>query len=113
MYSEIICNGERIITDDPEAYGEYELVCTHEELPSDTLEAMASPEHVAKMHALKTLESAIILSGFPLQHGILKREADALGISLQSLAEQVAAKADEQIQFELARRVYKVNNLEE
>lgn len=63
--------------------------------------------HVAKMHTLKALEAAVILSGVPLTQGVLVEEAAALGLELTELAQLVAEKARAERELEVARRVYK------
>jgi hypothetical protein len=68
---------------------------------------MAPPEHIASVHAQKALEAAIILSGVTLTHGLLAAEAEALGIKIEDLAEQVAAKRRQERELEVARRLAK------
>lgn len=63
--------------------------------------------HIDRMHALKQLEASVILSGYELTHGVLAREAVALGIVLVDLAQSVLDQCEEDIAIEIARRVEK------
>lgn len=70
---------------------------------------LASPEHLASVHIQKAIEAALIASGYRLTAGLLAAEAEALGIGLEALAEQVLAKRKDERSFEVERRQRKVS----
>lgn len=49
----------------------------------------AGREHIRMIRLIKAAEAAVILSGVPLTEGILFREAQAIGVPLPQLAQQV------------------------
>lgn len=67
----------------------------------------ADPEAVKRAHAVKAAEAALILSGASLTCGLLFDEAQALGIALADLAQQVIDAAAADRAAEVARRVLK------
>ncbi len=60
--------------------------------------------HIARAHAVKQVEAALILSGYALTHGLLAEEAAANGLDLAELAQSVLANAAEFRALEAARR---------
>lgn len=60
--------------------------------------------HIARAHAVKQVEAALILSGYALTHGLLADEAAANGLDLNSLAQSVLDNAAEFRTREAARR---------
>ena len=51
--------------------------------------------HIARAHAVKQVEAALILSGYMLTHGLLAEEAAANGLDLVALAQSVLDNAAE------------------
>lgn len=51
--------------------------------------------HIARAHAVKQVEAALILSGYVLTHGLLAEEAAANGLDLGELAQSVLDNAAE------------------
>lgn len=60
--------------------------------------------HIARAHAVKQVEAALILSGYALTHGLLAEEATANDLDLATLAQSVLANAAEFRAREAARR---------
>lgn len=60
--------------------------------------------HIARAHAVKQVEAALILSGYALTHGLLAEEAAANGLDLAELAQSVLANAADFRAREAARR---------
>lgn len=108
MFYEITYAGDRMIVESLEGYDGCEIVAEHDQQPPDDVAAMLSPEHVAQMHALKSLEASILLGGGKLSHSVLVDEADALGIDVLDLARSVVERVKEQRSLEVTRRVRKV-----
>ena len=60
--------------------------------------------HIARAHAVKHVEAALILSGYALTHGLLAEEATDNGLDLAELAQSVLANAADFRAREAARR---------
>lgn len=106
----IIFEGERIIInpDQLEGYPGCEVV--GEAAPDDIADdpyALVSPEHLASVHLQKAIEATLILSGYDLPAGLLAAEAQARGIDVLELAEQVRGHREPERNFEVERRVRK------
>ncbi|MDT7533726.1 hypothetical protein OVY48_09850 [Sphingobium sp. SA2] len=66
---------------------------------------MAVPsDHVARAHMVKQVEAVLILSGWPLTHGLLAEEAAANGLDINLLAQRVLDNAAAFRARESARR---------
>jgi hypothetical protein len=106
----ILYQGEQIIIhpDLLKGYAGCEVIGPASEADmADDPALLAPPEHIASVHAQKALEAAIILSGITLTHGLLAAEAEALGIKIEDLAEQVAEHRKKERELEVARRLAK------
>lgn len=68
-----------------------------------------APAHIARAHAVKQVEAALILSGYALTHGLLADEAAANGLDLNELAQSVLDNAAAFRAREAARRQRKWN----
>lgn len=68
----------------------------------------AGSAHIARAHAIKAVEAALILSGVRLTHGHIAEEAAATGIPIMDLAASAHAASAQFRARELARRVSKV-----
>ena len=64
----------------------------------------AGPEHIAEAHMQKRIEAVLIASGVSLTKGLLFEEANALNVTLESLAAVVMTKSAEFAAIELARK---------
>lgn len=63
----------------------------------------AGADHIAKMHARKTFESALIIAGYELDSMVVVQEAALRGIEPVELAALVLVKTEAQTEIELAR----------
>lgn len=72
----------------------------------DEYRALHGADAIAQIHALKAMEATLIISGIQVD-GMLKSEAEATGVDLNTLAQAVAAKAAAQRNAEVERRVAK------
>lgn len=75
--------------------------------PKDNPLERPSVAHMASVHAQKALEATMILSGYDLTAGLLAAEAEALGIPLKDLAQQVHERRADERAFEIQRRIFK------
>lgn len=66
----------------------------------------AGREHIAFAHAMKAVEARLYLAGVEID-GMLRAEADALGVPLEQLARAVDEKARTAIETEVTRRMMK------
>ena len=64
-------------------------------------------ENIRRMHAVKQVEAALILSGVPLTKGMIAEEAAALGLLPAALAQEVFDQAAQDRELEIDRRVRK------
>jgi hypothetical protein len=106
----ILYQGEQIIIhpDQLDGYAGCEVLGSATEADvADDPALLVPPEHIASVHLQKAVEASLILSGVTLTHGLLAAEAEALGIKIEDLAEQVAAKREQERELEVARRLAK------
>lgn len=110
MYTEIIYQGERCIvhTSALDGYEGHEVIAVHDSLPDDDQVGQLSNEHLLQMHAMKSLEASMILSGVKMKAGILFEEANATGQDLDELAQIVSDKTNQQRALEVERRKRKI-----
>lgn len=67
----------------------------------------AGQHHIQQAHAVKSIEATLILAGIEVD-GLLKAEAEALGIDLTDLANAVREKQALFVATEIERRAIKV-----
>lgn len=83
------------------------LIASHAQL-QELIAAAQEQRGMGKL-ARQIFGGSLIASGYRLTAGLLAAEAEALGIGLEALAEQVLAKRKDERSFEVERRQRKVS----